>query len=950
MGKMKQLLILFFILGSCCAYAGNQAQDGVLDLRGQKLDQPLELSGNWAFYWEAFVEPEELEAWAEKRTLIPIPSLWTSVKEKYPTFGYATYHLRIQLDAPRPLTLYFPASIWSSARILVDGVEVQRYGKLGTSPETSSGGQGSKLHAFTPAQASFDVIVQVANFEIFLAGMNSAPTLGTLDALTWMRFKKICMDVFVIGALFIMGIYHLCLFSLRRSDPSTLFFGLVCMSVASYLTVTRDGVLMTLMPDLDFNLRLRFYNITWMCGVPMFTWFAHSSFPKHYRSWAPILMSVATLFFVTLALFTHPRYFVTKTLVYQFLTTAVCLHAIGAISYAWYKKVEGAGIFLTGLLFVILSVLLDIIAVQGYSPLPPMAGFGLFAFTFFQSYMIARKFSFAFKRVRISEKAIRKLSDELKHEHETVLALNSNLEHLVEEKTRDIRSIMEHIPLGIFMIKPDFHIHKDYSRHLQEILLVSADQIEKAVATDLLFQHSTLGSDVRSQALSALTSTLGESAWNFEVNSHTLPSEIQQIVGNRSRVFDLTWNVIEDSERRIDKVLVTMRDVTELRKLQERSKDQQEELEFIGEILNISSERFLRFIQSCQTFIQENSRLIHSQEMRAQNLDVLKVLFINMHTIKGAARSLYFKKMTQVFHDVEQYYATLQKDKNAVWDLTRMESDLKEAERIVDIYEKIAREKLGRISAENRMVEFHIELIEGLYYDICENTRDRELPAEVLDLVDRLKTSLHVKLFKDVEQVFGDLVECLPVLARDLHKECPTFHVDHPGILLTEKAEDIFRRIFVHLLRNSMDHGLESAGERISQGKEAQGHITVLLTRQGSRLHLHYYDDGRGLHVARIREIGVARGLISPDVNYTPAALAELIFDSGLSTANQVSDISGRGVGMDAVRNFLLEAGGSITIQLTEEKQPGFFAFQFLIDLPFVLFEERLHPGNQRAA
>jgi signal transduction histidine kinase len=613
-------------------------------------------------------------------------------------------------------------------------------------------------------------------------------------------------------------------------------------------------------------------------------------------------------------------------------------------------KTEGAGLFLTGIAFVILSVLVDIAAVQGYISVPAMGGLGLFAFTFFQSYMIARKFSFAFKRVRLSEKAIRKLSDDLKREHENVVTLNANLERMVDEKTRDIRSIMEHIPLGIFMIKPDFHIHKDHSRHLQDIFLVSAEQIEKALATDLLFQPGSLSSDARDQAINTLETSLGESALNFEVNAHTLPTEIKQQGEDRQRVFDLTWNVIEDGEGTIDKILVTMRDVTELRKLQERSRDQQEELEFIGEILNISSERFLRFIQSCQTFIQENNRLIHSHGMRSHNLDVLKVLFINMHTIKGAARSLYFKKMTQVFHDVEQYYAVLQKDEQALWDLTRMENDLKEAERIVGIYEKIAREKLGRIGSTSRQVDFQFELIEGLYYDICKSTREQQLPTEVADMVDRLKATFHGKLFKDVEQVFEDLTECLPVLARDLHKEIPAFHLEHPGLLLTEKAEDIFRQVFVHLLRNSMDHGLESAQERLQKGKEAQGKITVSIKRSENRLQLAYHDDGRGLHVERIRNIGVARGLISPEVHHTSAAIAELIFHSGLSTANQVSDISGRGVGMDAVRSFLQEAGGGITIQLGEETQPGFHVFQFWIDLPFQLFEERLHRHDQRAA
>ncbi|HET9238058.1 MAG TPA: 7TM-DISM domain-containing protein [Oligoflexus sp.] len=350
---LVRLFALLSLFGSLTAEARTLAGDGILDLRGQKLDGPLELNGDWAFYWQSFVEPQDIEKLEAQRTLITVPSVWTNAKEKYPTFGYASYHLRVRLDAPAPLALYFPASIWSASRIIVDGVDVAHYGTLGTSADTSTGGQGPKLYAFTPKTADFDVIVQAANFEIFLAGMNSSPLLGSLDDLTWMRFKKISLDVFIIGALFIMGIYHLCLFWLRRSDPSTLFFGLLCLGVGCYLTVTRDGLLMTLVPHLDFNLRLRLYNITWMGSVPMFTWFAHCSFPKHYKAWVPLFMTVVTLVFVGLAGFTSPRFFVDKTLGYQLLTCCMCVHAVAAISYAWYKKVEGAAYFLAGIMFLL---------------------------------------------------------------------------------------------------------------------------------------------------------------------------------------------------------------------------------------------------------------------------------------------------------------------------------------------------------------------------------------------------------------------------------------------------------------------------------------------------------------------------------------------------------------------------------------------------------------------
>lgn len=74
MGHLKRILILVFLLGSSGAYAQKQALDGVLDLRGENLDRPLDMSGDWAFYWESYVEPQELDQVAAKRRLIAVPN------------------------------------------------------------------------------------------------------------------------------------------------------------------------------------------------------------------------------------------------------------------------------------------------------------------------------------------------------------------------------------------------------------------------------------------------------------------------------------------------------------------------------------------------------------------------------------------------------------------------------------------------------------------------------------------------------------------------------------------------------------------------------------------------------------------------------------------------------------------------------------------------------------
>ncbi|MGX9720787.1 Hpt domain-containing protein [Stenotrophomonas acidaminiphila] len=117
-----------------------------------------------------------------------------------------------------------------------------------------------------------------------------------------------------------------------------------------------------------------------------------------------------------------------------------------------------------------------------------------------------------------------------------------------------------------------------------------------------------------------------------------------------------------------------------------------------------------------------------------------------------------------------------------------------------------------------------------------------------------------------------------------------------------------------HMLRNSVAHGLETPEQRIAAGKPEEGSITLRLRREGSEIVLEVADDGAGLDREAIRRRGEQRGLIQPGEQLDDAQLDNLIFASGFSTSEQVSQLAGRGVGMDVVRNEVRQLGGSVDI------------------------------------
>lgn len=132
-----------------------------------------------------------------------------------------------------------------------------------------------------------------------------------------------------------------------------------------------------------------------------------------------------------------------------------------------------------------------------------------------------------------------------------------------------------------------------------------------------------------------------------------------------------------------------------------------------------------------------------------------------------------------------------------------------------------------------------------------------------------------------------------------------------------------------HLARNAADHGIEPPDERQRLGKPLQGTVTITAAENATALVLTIEDDGRGLDLARIRAKAESMGLVAPGTNLTEPDIINFIFASGVSTAVEVTEVSGRGVGMDVVKRAIDEAGGTIQIQTT----PGQGA-RFTITLP----------------
>ena len=172
-------------------------------------------------------------------------------------------------------------------------------------------------------------------------------------------------------------------------------------------------------------------------------------------------------------------------------------------------------------------------------------------------------------------------------------------------------------------------------------------------------------------------------------------------------------------------------------------------------------------------------------------------------------------------------------------------------------------------------------------------------------------------------------------LVHDLSKS-----LDKEVVLVTEGLEaeldkNIIEKLIeplLHIVRNSMDHGIESKSERLLKQKNEIGTITVKAYTVGSYVQIEIEDDGNGLNVDQIREKAIASGLISNQENLTEAEVCQLIFEPGFSTSESINSLSGRGTGMDVVRNCVQSMRGFI--ELVSERDQF---TRFIIKLPLSL-------------
>jgi len=518
----------------------------------------------------------------------------------------------------------------------------------------------------------------------------------------------------------------------------------------------------------------------------------------------------------------------------------------------------------------------------------------------------------------------------------TMIAKIEESSELLKQKTNDIQTMLQNMPQGILTVAVGNKVHPEYSAYLETIFETS--DIADRDMMDLVFGGTHVGADTLAQLEAVVEACIGQDEMNFGFNMHLLVGEIEKTMPDgRVKILDLNWSPITDSSDTTVRLLLCVRDVTELRALAEEASVQRRELAIIGEILAVTQEKFHEFIGTSIKFVDENELLI--RDHTTHNVDAITQLFRNMHTIKGNARTYGLRHLTDALHRAEQSYDELRKTRpNRAWDQGVLLDELAEVRNLIEQYARINEVSLGRKGPGRRGNVERFLMVDRVQIQSTLHRLETVNTGNIHELVaarDAVRNTLRLLGTEPISEALSGVFDSLPSLANELGKLPPIVEINDNGFVIRNQASGLLKNVFMHLIRNAVDHGIETPEVRISQNKLAAGTIRLHMDVVDNMLRIRLADDGRGLALSHIRKMANIKGLIGADSTVSDEDIARQIFLPGFSTAEKVTEVSGRGVGMDAVQDFLKRENGKIEIRFVDDRVGADFRqFEMIVSLP----------------
>ena len=471
-------------------------------------------------------------------------------------------------------------------------------------------------------------------------------------------------------------------------------------------------------------------------------------------------------------------------------------------------------------------------------------------------------------------------------------------------RTQEIESILNTITLGILTVDSDHKIQAEYSRYLEEIFKGT-----KLAGTSIfdLFGNSSIRGDKLAIFQSSITLILGSDIVNWNLNRKALPEEVSL---DDNRILELSWSPMVSSAKIVDSLLLVIRDVTQLRNLKTSVREHKIKADMMTQLMLLNIEKFADYYKTARSLISENKKNITELNIESQASDTKDLVFRNLHTLKGLARLHDLSHMVEVLHEAEKMYvdaserSLLNKSKNLL---------LEEQDKIIFVleqYNDIANKHFGSTTnQESQYKDFYLFAKEIMMSRDDDKIIMKKLKEKVVNF-----SSI------SVFEVFERLTPLIEKLSTEYQRKIPQINLIANDISFSESEAKMFETVFIQMIQNSYAH---------SNQDDMQ--ISIECEHSPRGFQLEYMDNGAGLDLDSLFKKGSKKGFIGH--NAQAGEVANLIFKSGFSTKNDVSAISGRGVGMNVIKNELEKHGYEIRLSFcSSEGGLGTRPFKFVIE------------------
>jgi HPt (histidine-containing phosphotransfer) domain-containing protein len=477
-------------------------------------------------------------------------------------------------------------------------------------------------------------------------------------------------------------------------------------------------------------------------------------------------------------------------------------------------------------------------------------------------------------------------------------------------QTREMKTVFDAVRQGLCVIDEDCRIAPQFSAEMRGF--VEVQDLKGQSLVDLVLKKTDLALDKIAEIETVVMNCMHEDLLVFEANNHVFPLTATLKHFDRSLDIEFAWDPITEDDETVRGLLVAIRDVTLLKAAEREAAEQRSRFDEISQVIAVAPAKMHLFLESA------NHLLAVSEGIAAQAMsdDDFFTVLRHLHTLKGNSRTYGLKALALAVHEAESTLIDVQKEspmgsaqilKPILQQLKQRVCDLR------DINDKVLN-RAGVMSVERHFAKFSRMLFELMPQ--LQGQHRQQISDAVADLFE----AMSYRFFRNLRP----MIRSLDDLAIRLDKQTPDVELLGEDFELQLDEIPYMEGIFVHLFRNSMDHGF---------GFGQQNKITVQVSHTPEQTLIRYRDNGRGLDMERLRARGLEAGLLRGDAD--AQAIAELIFHPGISSASTVTDISGRGVGMSAVRSIVSDLRGRVDL-LLDPGRPGdtYLGFSILLVLP----------------